>query len=295
MLKKIVFILVLMFGMSFTKAQAQQVDSLSRDSLHDAELRLSGLGTNMIQSFEEETRLLNAKNFLITLSRALRVKDSYFYKFDSLNCASFMYSPDNKFRIITWNIVLNSGRFHYFGVIQLNPQYMHKIKDTTNLRSVYPLIDRSELMENPLDSILDQNHWYGANYYKMIPVERNKQTYYTLLGWNGATNMTNKKIVDVLYFENNKPKFGTPIFNMNEPRFKRPIKRMVFEFSNSATMTLRYSDKKKYLIFETILPPRPQDYGHPETYLPDGSFDYMIFKKGLWEKQTGMLKDFDLD
>jgi hypothetical protein len=291
-MKRFLLILILL-GAGF--ARAQHLDSLTMDTLHDAELRLSGLGTNMIQSYEENVRMLNARNFLITLSRALRVRNSYFYRFDSLDCASFMYSPDNKFRIISWNVALNSGTFHYFGVIQLNPEWMKKIKDTANLRNYYPLIDRSEQLENALDTTLGQDHWYGATYYKIIPVNSGKQVFYTLLGWNGATEMTNKKIVDILYFENNKPRFGAPMFDMKETRFKRPLSRMIFEFSNAATMTLKYSEKKKYLIYEVVLPPRPQDYGHPETYLPDGSFEYMLFKNGKWEKQPGLLKDFDLE
>lgn len=270
-------------------------DSLSYDTLHDAELRLMGLGTNMIQSGDESTRLFNGRSFLITLSRALRIKNSYFYRFDSLNCASILYSPDDAFRIITWNVVLNNESFHYFGVIQLNPIFMKKVKDTSNLRSVYPLIDRSSQIRNPMDTTLGPEYWYGATYYQIIPVLNKGKTAYTLLGWNGSTMMTNKKIVDYLYFDQNRPRFGAAVFDLKDPRYKRFPSRLIFEFSNQATMTLKYSVKKKYIIYESVVPPRPQDYGHPETYLPDGSFDYLIYKKGIWEKQTGVLRDFDLE
>jgi hypothetical protein len=71
---------------------------------------------------------------------------------------------------------------------------------------------------------------------------------------------------------------------------------MVFEFSNSASMTLRYEDKRGYLIYESVVPTRAQDKGHPETYLPDGTYDYLIFNKktGTWIKQQNMLRDFDM-
>jgi hypothetical protein len=59
-------------------------------------------------------------------------------------------------------------------------------------------------------------------------------------------------------------------------------------------MTLKISNKKNYLIVENIVPPRQQDYGKPETYLSDGSFEYFIWKKGMWEKK-GLLKDFDIE
>jgi len=287
--------LVILLLFIAVSSKAQQLDSLSRDTLHDVELRLQGLGVNMIQSMEEDQRLLNARTFLITLSRALRIENSYYYKFDSVNCASIKYSPDNRFRIITWNIVLNNERFHYFGVLQFNPEYVKKLKDTTGFKSIVPLIDRSEQLELALDTTLSPNTWYGANYYKIVPFQKGKQTMYLLLGWSGANAMINRKIVDVLWFDGNLPRFGTPVFDMKEPRFKRPLSRMVWEFNNHASMTLKYSEKKKYLIYEVVLPVKPQDYGHPETYLPDGSFEYMMLNKGIWEKQKGILRDFDIE
>ena len=285
--------LLLVFALITFTAQAQQLDSLSRDTLNDLQVRMIGLGERMILSMDENERLTSGYHFLKHMNYALRVQGSYYYKFDSLKSVSIIYSPDNVFRIISWNLVLNDERFHYYGVIQYNPEYYKRIKDTTNLRPFYPLIDRSQKFTNVLDTTVDQNFWWGANYYKIIVVKSKKQTYYTLLGWNGHTKLSNKKVVESLYFERNKPLFGAPIFDL---QYKRPIKRMVFEFANNATMTLRYEEKKGYLIYESVVPTRPQDQGHPETYLPDGSYDFLLFNKktGLWEKQQGMLKDFDM-
>ncbi len=285
--------LFICLGLIAFNAKAQQQDSLSRDTLSDLQVRMVGLGERMILSMDENERLTCGYHFLKHMNYALRVQGSYNFKFDSLKSVSIIYSPDNVFRIISWNLVLNDERFHYYGVIQYNPEYYKKIKDTANLRPFYPLIDRSEKFTNVLDTTVDQNFWWGANYYKIIPVKTKKQTYYTLLGWNGHNARSNKKVVESLYFEKNKPMFGAPIFDL---LYKRPLKRMVFEFANNATMTLRYEEKKGYLIYESVVPTRPQDQGHPETYLPDGSYDYLLFNKktGIWMKQSGMLKDFDL-
>jgi hypothetical protein len=291
MLKRLLFLLFI--GLSFESYS--QIDSLSLDTLRDAELRLSGLGEKMIIAKEEDERMLCGRNFLITLSRSLRIKNSFFYPFDSVKQMSIKYAPDNNFRIITWNIALNNGTYHNFGVIQMNPTYMVKIKDTSNLRNIYPLIDRSANMKNALDTVVDNNFWFGASYYHIAKYTYKKKTYYLLFGWNGATQLSNKKLVDVLTFENNKPKFGAPIFNMNEARFKKPLTRLVYEFSNRGTMTLRIPKKKpNYIIVENIVPPKAADYGKPETYLPDGSYEYFVWEKGMWNKK-GPLKDYDLE
>ena len=290
-MKKVAFVIIIFLSI-FRVASAQQLDSLTLDTLHDAEIRLSGLGEQMISSLKEEDRFTSAYMFLRTMSRALKTQGSFSYNFDSLKSVSITHAPDNMFRIITWNLVTKEEKFHYYGVIQLNPEAMKKIKDTTNLRSFYPLIDRSEKIKNPLDTTVGNEYWYGATYYKIVLTTDKKKNYYTLLGWNGSTRMTNKKVVDVLYFEKNKPYFGAAIFDLKK---KKNFKRLVFEFSNTASMLLRYEEKKKILVYENVSPTRMQDYGHPETYLPDGSYDFLIFKKGIWEKQPGMLKDFKME
>jgi len=290
-MKKIAFLIIL-FTSILRIAHAQQLDSLTLDTLHDAEIRLTGLGEQMIRAEKEEDRFTSAYIFLKTMSRTLKTKGSYNYLFDSLKSVSIIYSPDNMFRIITWNLVTKEEKFHYYGVIQMNPLMVKKIKDTSNLRTFYPLIDRAEKIKNPLDTTVNNEFWYGATYYKIILNSYKEKTYYTLLGWNGNTKMTNKKVVDVLYFEKNKPYFGAPIFDLKK---KKNFKRLVFEFGNSASMLLRYEEKKKILVYENVSPTRVQDYGHPETYLPDGSYDFLIFKNGIWEKQPGMLKDFKME
>lgn len=273
-----------------------RIDSLSLDSLHDLEIRLEGLGRTMITSTDEDERLTSSYHFVKAFVRALRIQNSYFYNFDTIKNISVLTAPDNTFRIITWNLALNNETFRNYGVIQLNPDYIKKVKDTTNLRPYYPLIDKSEKIKNALDTTVTNEHWFGALYYKMEAVTFKKQTYYTLLGWDGNTAMSNKKLVEVLYFENNTPMFGAPVFDLKDTRYKKPLSRLVFEYNNSANMVLRFESSPKMLVQENVAPTRPQDHGHPETYVPDGSYDFYKFNKknGHWEKQPGMLKEFDM-
>lgn len=304
-MKSIVFAILFVFGvLGIQSTQAQKlpqgsinrIDSLSLDTLNDLEIRLEALGKLMITSSDEQERLTSAYHFVKSFVKALRVPNSYFYNFDTIKNISVLPSPDNKFRVITWNLALNNESYRNYGVIQLNPDYINTIKDTTNLRSYYPLIDRSEFIKNALDTTVSSEHWFGALYYKIIANTYKKQTYYTLIGWDGNTKMSNKKVVESLYFENNEPRFGASIFDLKDKRFKQPLKRMIFEYNNSANMVLRYEPTKNILVQENVAPTRPQDYGHPETYVPDGSYDFYKFNKktGRWEKQTDMLKEFDM-
>lgn len=279
-----------------TARNYSRIDSLSLDSLHNLEISLEGLGKTMITSTDEQERLTSSYHFVKTFVKALRIKNSFFYNFDTIKNISVLTPPDHKFRIITWNLALNNETFRNYGVIQLNPDYMETLRDTTNLRPYYPLIDKSDRIKNLLDTTFNNEHWFGALYYKLEEVKYKKQTYYTLIGWDGNTILSNRKVVESLYFENNTPMFGAPIFDLKDNRYKKPLKRLVFEFNNQANMVLRFEPSRGILVQENVTPPRPQDYGHPETYVPDGSYDFYKFNKktGRWEKQEGMLKNFDM-
>jgi hypothetical protein len=283
---------VLLLGAFSVSAQKQKllqkIDSLSLDSLRDYEIRLGGLGFSMVRDFDEEVRITSGRNFIRQFGRALRVANSYYYPFDSLKNLMVLYAPDDLFRIFTWNVATNDETFRYFGVIQMNPEKVAKLNKKEELfNSFYPLIDRSDSIGDIFFTTVDQNKWFGASYYKIIKTSFAKKDYYTLLGWDGAGPATNKKIADVLVFNNGKPNFGAPIFDINK---KRRYYRMVFEFNNQATIALRYDDKQKYLIYENIVPNKPANAGFVEHYYPDGSFDYLLWKNGVWQKQAGFLE-----
>jgi hypothetical protein len=286
------YVYVLIGIISTFTLNAQKIDSTDLSMLQDYEIRLSGLGEKMVRSFDEETRITSGKNFIMQFSRALRVEGSFYYPFDSLKNVMKMMSPDGLFRIFTWNVATNDEHFRYFGVIQMNPEKLEKLnKEEPVYESFYPLIDRSDSIKSHLFVETGSNYWYGANYYKIVKTSFNKKDYYTLLGWDGADSLINKKIADVLHFKEGKPRFGAPIFDIKR---KTLFYRMVFEFNNEATMALRYDEKRKYLIYENIVPDKPENAAFAERYFPDGSFDYMIWnKKGQWEKQPKMLEVFE--
>jgi hypothetical protein len=290
-MKKILCILFMLLALVEAKAQKQKIDSLSLDSLRDYELRLSGLSFNMVRNFDEEVRITSGRNFIRQMGRAMKVKNSFYYPFDSLKNVMIVYAPDMFFRIITWNVATDDERFRYFGVIQMNPEKIAKLNKKQDVfSSYYPLIDRSDSLDNYLFKETNADHWFGAAYYKIVKNTFNKVDSYTLLGWDGAGPETNRKIADYLIFREGEPVFGAPVFDLKINR-KPKFYRMVFEFNNQATMALRYDEKRKILIYENIVPDKPENAAFFEHYYPDGSFDFLLFKNGIWEKQPGMLEN----
>ncbi len=226
------------------------------------------------------------QQLLTTFETALNAPNSFDYSFDSLgilNYISLLYSPDKKFRIITWNLPKADGTYEYYGFIQ--EKHLQKTKkglfknQSTEVMQLYPLIDKSTEIKNPENTITDNKKWFGMLYYKIIEKKSKGKKYYTLLAWDGNDKLSCKKIIDVLTFDfNGTPRFGADIFNMQ----KKYPKRIIFEYSANCSMSLRYSSKKDSIVFDHLSPTSPQLEGQYQYYCNDMSYDGFGFKKGKW-------------
>ncbi|MCW3072857.1 MAG: hypothetical protein JWO44_2747 [Bacteroidetes bacterium] len=206
------------------------------------------------------------------------------YQFDSLrNDIGVLTAADNKFRIINWNVAKDDGTQEYFGFIQEHFSETTKKGLFKRFRvdsmQLYPLIDKSAEIKNPENAITDNKKWFGLLYNRIIIKKVKSKTYYTLLGWDGNDKFSQKKIIDVLTFDNKGiPHFGADIFNYQ----KKYPKRIIFEYSATCSMSMRYSNKKDSIVFGHLAPIQPKLEGQFQYYCSDLSFDGFGFKKGKW-------------
>jgi len=231
---------------------------------------LKSLGYKVVNQHEEVERKNANYTFIRTLVSALKINDSFHYGFDSVKSATILYSPDAKFRLITWHVAEDDGGYRFYGAIQMN---------TNGPLKLYPLEDYSSLQKNPEDSILSNRKWYGARYYKIIPVITTTTPYYVLLGWKGNSARSTKKVIDVLSFNNDQPQFGLPVFIGNG----KTRDRVVFEYSSQATMTLRQADgSTDMIVFDHLSPAQASQKGQYEYYGPDMTYSGYRLKQGVW-------------
>ena len=254
-------------------------DTTNFDSIRNYEFRLEGLSHNIINGEDQTTRITSTYYFIQTLKKVLLIKNSFNYPFSSLKTVSIIKPDDNKFRIFTWNLLLDSSKYLYFGVIQMN------LKDTFQIFGLY---DSSNTVKNPTYATLDNRHWMGALYYQIHTYKHKKKTHYMLMGWDGEDSKLNRKIIDVLWFEKNgQPKFGAPVFD-NGGDIQN---RMIFTFADEAVMTLRYEKEEKIFVFSNMVPPHPYQKGLFHYYLPDGTYDFFKLEKGFWVRYNYLFKD----
>lgn len=224
---------------------------------------------------ENELERKNANYaFIRTLVKALQVPHSFAFGFDSVKSISIQKSPDDKFRIFSWFVMNDDGSYRFYGAIQMN---------TPGKLALYPLEDYSPLLKNPQDSVLDNRKWYGAEYYKIIPVAGNNP-YYILLGWKGNTVKSTKKVIEVLHFQNNHPLFGMPVFEEHA----KPRNRIIFEYNRQASMLLHYVPEQKLIVFDHIAPPDDKLKGKPELYGPDLTYDGYRLINGKWQLKENL-------
>lgn len=232
----------------------------------------------------DQDKLAANKKFTELLRKALSTEGAFDFPFDSLKFIANLTSPDKAIRIFNWDIPKNDGTYLYCGFLFVDDSKTGPDKKgEKNKYTLYELQDKSAEIKNPELAILSAEKWYGALYYKIIQTSDKDKTYYTVLGWDGNTNYTWKKIIDVITFgKDGKPIFGEKNLFENG---KRSSKRVVFEFRAELIMTLKYEDDKKRIVFDHLAPEIGGAEGMYQLYSQTFVYDAYNWKKGKWRLQ----------
>src|SRR5688572_4233397 len=116
-LKSIIFLFTLLFFI--VQASAQSISAADRKQLVKKEDSLRLFADSMINSESPAVRFRSDSNFVRGLVRALRIRNSFSYPFDSLLTVSRLYSPDSVFRIFTWQMKKDEYVLLQKGAIQM--------------------------------------------------------------------------------------------------------------------------------------------------------------------------------
>lgn len=269
-MKKTFIFCLIMAVMPFCVLAQHSDDSGNTKLLLMYQDSLNHLGKRFINNDTEMERMNANISFIKTLVQALRVPHSFNFPFDSVKSIRILNSPDNRFRILTWSISYDDGSYRFYGTLQMN---------TGDKLQMFPLTDYSPLIKNAEDTVTSNAKWYGAEYYKIIPVNANQAQYYLLLGWKGNTVKSTKKVIEVLSFNRNgNPVFGMPVFDGNG----KTRKRVVFEYARQSSMLLKYDADQHMVVFDNLAPPDKKQNGKFEFYGPDLSYNGYRYKNGRW-------------
>lgn len=270
-------LLVFLFVLNLLPAKSKAQHSGNNQGLqHLTSMQdsLQRLGFIMINDSIEPQRYNASYTFIKTLVNTLKTPYSFNFPFDSLKTISIQTAPDKRFRIFSWHVMNNDGSYRYYGTIQMN--------NAAGKLEMFPLVDYTPAIKNPRDTVTTNDKWYGAQYYKIIPVSNNVQTpYYLLLGWKGNTIKSTKKVIEILYFKDGKAYFGMPVFDGDQDNINK--KRILFEYDRKASMVLNFEPSIGTIVFDHLAPPDPKLKGKYELYGPDFSYDGYELSNGRWK------------
>ncbi len=240
-------------------------------SLSDAENELEALLTSLRNAENNSEKKARNLAFKTKLEEVLKMEGAIRYPFSRLTTVGFIDSPDNNVRVINWNIEQDDHSQKYCCFILRKDDRKKEVV-------LHELTKGNDVMPLRPTEILPANQWYGALYYQIIPFEKGNRQMYALLGWDGLGPTSNMKLIDVLYFSGNQAKLGSPVFRVGSQTFKR----LFYEHSEKATMSLRYDKKYDRILFDHLSPESPNLEGHYSYYVPDLSYDAFILKNGRW-------------
>ena len=253
---------------------AQRITKEDYKFLAKKEDSLKTIGLQIVQGKLPAERFKADSIFTRMLVKALVTKNSFYFPFDSIVNISKQFSPDSTFRIFTWQMMINENIVRQHGAIQM--------KTADGTLKLFGLIDMSDVVDKPSDTIGNHNGWIGAVYYKIIMKKFDGHTYYTLLGFDENNIRSDKKIMDILEFVDGKPVFGKNIFvTNNNPALSKKMTRFIYEFKKLASPRLSYDPEMDAIVFDEL----QSENNTPNkkwTLVGDGEYEAFKWKNGKW-------------
>lgn len=263
--------------------------------------RIENIAFNLLNASSNDSAFYYNDLLKSTLKNELNKEEALIHSFKGIESISLLSPQDSSFLLFNWNIPLNDGSFKFeCGILNReskSEEYFSFLKDTTY---------QNRIEEEHKTTLA--NYWIPCLFYKIIETETQFQNYYTLLFWDGNNRLTNKKGIDVLWFDkSNSARFGAPIFSFNSKKAKS---RIVFEYGGQNRMKLQYNERLNRIEFDHLSPPPADEQnttsleGVYEYYGPDLSFDGFVWNKKTWvyyadiDLEKGIkkkAKDFVLD
>lgn len=296
-MKKTILLITLTF--TFSLLPSDNIIAQNRDAMNRYEGDIQALLAKVAGAPTDNERY-NANEMMVQLfEEALTLEGSIGWKWNFGTQVSVLTSSDKRFRIITWPVVRDNGEYECFGFVQ-------SYNEKTGEYDVYVLNDMSDEIISREEVVLGPENWLGSVYQELIETKHEGKMYYTLIGWTGCNNLTQRKVIEPICFRQNssKPQFGQALF-----RREKNLRRVVLEYSRNAMVNVVFDEqvirtvtnkrikkkgktyniqevheeKVKMILFDEIAAMLPGMEGLYQYYAPTGTELAYVFVNGRWE------------
>lgn len=253
---------------------SQKIAPADKKIIQKKEDSLKVFGEQILHGRNAQERFVADSQFTRTFVRALRVKNSFYYPFDSLVTIARVSPADSSFKIFTWQLNINQDVTRQHGAIQM--------RTADGSLKLFPLIDKTDIIKDQQDTITSNTAWIGALYYKIIEEKAFGKTFYTLLGFDDNNVNSDRKIIEVLTFENGQPVFGGSFFNFpSSSAHPKAMARYIMEYRKNAGPKLSLDPEMNMIILEHLVS-ETGEVQKKYTYVPDGDYEGLKWKDGKW-------------
>ncbi len=230
------------------------------------------LRTKSLKAITDDSVNWYNAQFSKKLKNCLENKSRFNDVWDSLPYVSHLTNTSKNVHVFSWNI-LNNSIPQYYAVIAVLQK-----KDIITLE----LTDQKKAFTTSyMVKEVSPKDWLGAIYYDLIEVKHKKDFYYVLLGFNVQDALVNQKIIDVMQFKHGKWIFGKKIFEMPN---KKMQSRIVFQYGKQVSMSVKYHEKRKQIIFDHLSPEENSKTGYYTFYGPDFTYDaFELTQEKKWK------------
>lgn len=231
----------------------------AQTNFDSAEKELSRLNDYFVNADNPDHRVYAHNKFKPLFEKTLKEDSSFYYPFDSLKWISKLMAPDSTFRIFSWQVQSQKGKFSYFGYIQKRSGELISLKD-----------NKEEYSDMEYELFSDKD-WYGQVYYNIVSYIRGSMSEYIVFGYKFKNN-EKVKVAEPIVFENEEIVFGKPVFEdtLREGLLKN---RIVLRTSINAASKLNYDPDMKMIIYDhTINITLPHSEKNTFATVPDGSY-----------------------
>lgn len=253
--------------------------AFGQEVLSSPEAFLAETGKEILANSEYAKRQAACDTFLAALKNYVSTEEGFD---DPLKSVTSMMRLDyeDEFRIYTWQMPDADFKYVKYGLVAAN---------TRKGIVVTVLKDESRTLMEPEYKTLKPENWYGAIYYKLIPVGKKRNPTFTLLGF-APDETVNRKVVDVIEIDNRgRAKFGAKVFHFDEfmdKTYRKAPLRIILSYGGKYAASVRWNEDKEMIIMDHLSPPDVKLKGVYSTYGPDMSYDALIWERNWWYLQT---------
>jgi hypothetical protein len=239
----------------------------AQQNIDEIEKQLFFYGDVMVNAMEPINRIQAGETFYDLFSDYLEATNVFNSALEQFKTISVLAAEDKSFKLISWQLEREERHAMYFGyVIFPDGKYVE-------------LKDNNELSKSSANLTIIPEEWYGALYYNLMPLDKNK---YLVFGYNSDDTFENKKLADVLTVQDRNVSFGDDLFEdaLNPGLYNN---RIVLTYASDASVNLNYNPGMKMIVFDHLIARMGKLPGQGPTFIPDGTYEGFKWHEGKWQ------------